>query len=175
MWITTSKHADAKIKAKAKSIAEALPDFKFVPRGEKPLARMDRLAQREGETLYLVLGKSNIDGKPMLLSRHYIDDGDTCLWMWAQKRMEGLEFMGGKLDAQDEPYEFVVGKNPEDTRFAEFLGYDDGRVEEVYEESVKVGIVAGAKGGEIKIANKIAAEFKFEWKKIDGSEDGSDA
>ncbi len=172
VWITTSKNADAKIKKLAKELAGALPLFKFVARGDKPLSRMDRLAQRDGGIVYLVLGKSNLDGKPMLLSRHYIDDGDTCLWMWNGKRMEGLKVkkIKRKGEEPDEPYEFVIAGNDASALFAEFLGYSAGKTDENYEESMKVGIEAGEGTGKVKIGGKTAAEFKFAWKNINGSE-----
>lgn len=171
IWLTTSKNADAVLKGIAQKLASALPMCKYVGRGARALSRIDRLAQRDGITTYLVLGRSNIGGEPMLLSRHYVDDGDTCVWMWHHRRMEKFEAKCAKLEEPDEPYEFVWGGGEENDFLSEFLGYEAGKTDELFERSTEVSLGVKKGGANMKVGKKLAVEFKFKWKNLDGSEE----
>ncbi|GEM_PF-5725250 len=174
MWITTSKNADNSVKKFARSLADALPQFDYFSRGGRTISKLDRLAQREGMEVYLVVGKSGTNkGKMSVWSRKYVVDGDSAMWMWNSKRMDKFEFSKGgwKEEDADEPLEFEWKESAVNDEFAEFFGYVKGKSDWVYEESVKIAVEAAEKSAKITCEKKTIAEFEFVWENIDGSEE----
>lgn len=168
MWITTSKNADEKVKSIAQQMAQALPGCRYAPRSERPLAKMDRIAQKAGCASMLVLGKSSTHaGKLALLSRRYVDDGDTCMWMWQPKFMDSLTVFvaESKWNGHDEPLEYARDASGKNDELAAFFGYNPRESDAFYEKITKVEIEGKKGGAKIKVGGKPLMELNFAWKK----------
>jgi hypothetical protein len=164
MWLTTSKHADTKLKRAAHALAAALPGGTFIRRGEQGLQRLEELAAREAEGTILVMSKPDGEKNTSLwVLRSRGRDRDTDRWSWAPQEMLVEKMENGKEEAaegagpgqEDEPYR-IEAAGTQAAGLARFLGLADHALSPYYEEPVTVEVKIGQKGRlEIRIKDTL--------------------
>lgn len=167
MWLTTSKHADKKIRTLGLALARAIPGAKYVSRGERSLERLEELAGRAGETTLIVLSaaqtqraakKSGAAKKTtkkksqlplvILRSRQRNELGD---WEWdinelQVKKLEMAKAEKKMKDGKDEaddpsPAPISLEAESEEARkLVGFLGLKEDPLTSIYEEKRALAI-----------------------------------
>lgn len=154
MQITTSKPADAKIRALAKKLAAHLGGAHHLSRGGRSLERLEALVRRAGGRTLLVMGgpaegpgegRGGKTGSPapvvaLVRSRQMGEGrGNAADWSWRAEALivKRLEFFTPVASAREPgtPIKIRMGPNAESRRLADFLGLRDEALASLYDEA----------------------------------------